>query len=199
MVALVYDFLNVSRMELGTFTIKLSTFKVEGVGRDVLKECLPLIKQKNLKITEKYEKNTPLIEADKKIIRIILQNLISNAVKYTPAKGKVTIAASFRKHQNRELLHLTVSDTGYGIPKNQQSKVFTKLFRADNAVELDTEGSGLGLYIVKSFVDFCQGGVTFTSKKNKGTVFYVDIPVKSVRAEPMALKGGAQLAHEKSQ
>jgi signal transduction histidine kinase len=107
---------------------------------------------------------------------MIIQNLLSNAVKYTPENGKVQI--SFSQHNKKHIL-LKISDTGFGIPKNQQSKIFTKLFRADNAKLKDAEGTGLGLYIVKSIVDKTGGKVWFESKENKGTTFYVLVLIKS--------------------
>jgi two-component system sensor histidine kinase VicK len=73
-----------------------------------------------------------------------------------------------------------VADTGYGIPKNQQDKIFTKLFRADNIREKVTDGTGLGLYIIKSIIEQFGGKVWFESVENKGTTFYASIPLKGV-------------------
>ena len=75
----------------------------------------------------------------------------------------------------------TVADTGYGIPKPQQDKIFTKLFRADNIREKDAEGTGLGLYIVKSIIDHSGGMIWFESTENKGTSFYVTIPLEGMK------------------
>ncbi len=178
MVELVYDFLNVSRIELGTFSTKLSTIDVPELVQGILKEIAPLIAQKKLQVSECYDRDLTPLEADRKVIRLILQNLITNAVKYTPSKGTITIELRLQKKSaSKGHLLITVSDTGYGIPKHQQSKIFTKLFRADNAAKLDSGGSGLGLYLVKSFVDFSKGKISFTSRENKGTTFYVSIPV----------------------
>ncbi len=178
MVELVYDFLNVSRIELGTFSIKLSIINVRELAQSVLREIVPLVSQKKLRVTEKYGRGLEKIEGDRKVIRLILQNLITNAVKYTPEKGKIKVSIGLiQKTKNISHLCIEVSDTGHGIPRKQQSKIFTKLFRGDNVAKLDSEGSGLGLYLVKSFVDFCQGKITFTSKENKGTTFKVLLPV----------------------
>ena len=114
---------------------------------------------------------------DKNLTHIIFQNLLSNAVKYTPEKGKVIIDVS-RKDKNVEI---AVSDTGFGIPKKQQRKVFSKLFRADNARETDTQGTGLGLYIVKSILETVGGDISFKSEENKGTTFNVEIPLAGMK------------------
>ena len=74
-----------------------------------------------------------------------------------------------------------VSDTGYGIPEAQQEKIFTKLFRADNVREKDTDGTGLGLYIVKAIVGHSGGEIWFTSQENKGTTFYVTLPLTGMK------------------
>jgi PAS domain S-box-containing protein len=178
MVEMVYDFLNVSRIELGTFSIKLSTLNVPEISQGVIHEITPLIAEKKLKVEEIYGKNLEAIEGDRKVIRLILQNLVTNAVKYTAPKGKIKVEIKLQKKAGRpDNLSIIVEDTGYGIPKTQQSKIFTKLFRADNVAKLDTQGSGLGLYLVKSFIDFCKGTIRFTSQENKGTKFYVTLPV----------------------
>jgi two-component system sensor histidine kinase VicK len=112
---------------------------------------------------------------------MVVQNILSNAVKYTPEGGKIVLSISSTDKKN---VLLKISDTGYGIPKNQQDKIFTKLFRADNVRDKDTDGTGLGLYIVKSIVENSGGKVWFKSsgeEGNKGTVFYVTLPLDGVK------------------
>ena len=95
------------------------------------------------------------------LLQIVFQNLISNAVKYTPKGGTVGIEISCARNQ----LCIYVRDTGYGIPKSQQSKIFTKLFRADNIKSKVTDGNGLGLYIVKSIISHSGGTIVFESEE----------------------------------
>jgi two-component system sensor histidine kinase VicK len=123
-------------------------------------------------------------------MKIVLQNLFANAIKYTPENGTITIAIlpSGQETQNSvinkdEGVLIVVADTGYGIPKNQQSKVFTKLFRADNIKAKDTDGTGLGLYIVKSIVEAVGGKIWLESEENKGTTFYVFLPKEGMRQQ----------------
>jgi signal transduction histidine kinase len=78
-------------------------------------------------------------------------------------------------------LSIVIEDTGFGIPKNQQDKIFSKLFRADNVREQDTEGTGLGLYIVKAIIDHSGGNIWFESEENKGTTFYVTLPLGGMK------------------
>jgi len=85
------------------------------------------------------------------------------------------------KKVSREMLLITVADTGYGIPKEQQDKVFTKMFRADNVRERDPEGTGLGLYLVKSIVEHVNGTIWFESEEGKGSTFYIALPLEGMK------------------
>jgi len=123
-----------------------------------------------------YAKDLPLISADSKLMRIVFQNLLSNAVKYTPDAGQVSLEI---KKQDPDVL-IKVSDTGLGIPKNQQAKIFSKLFRADNVQAKDVDGTGLGLYIVKAILDSSGGKVWFESEENKGASFYASLPLSGM-------------------
>lgn len=176
MSGLVNQFLNVSRIELGKLSVKPENLDVVQILEDVLSEQQMVAKEKKQKLAVKTDKGIPEIPLDKVLIRIVLQNLISNAIKYTPEKGNVTI--SMRKDTTYAVF--TVKDTGIGIPEDQQKNLFSKLFRAKNAVESGLEGNGLGLYIVKSIVRLMKGEISFVSEVNKGTTFTVTIPYKGM-------------------
>jgi two-component system sensor histidine kinase VicK len=179
MVDLVNSLLNVSRIDLGTFAIEPSNNDVIEICNSVIKEMQSAIDDKKIKLIKDYEKDLPLINVDPKLMRIIFQNLLSNAVKYTPNEGEVSV----KINKDTENLHIKIKDSGYGIPKSQQSKIYTKLFRADNVREKVTDGTGLGLYLVKSIVDKSGGKIWFESIEDKGTTFYVNIPLKGMKAK----------------
>jgi len=128
-------------------------------------------------INKNFEKGLPPINADLNIVRMIFQNLFSNAVKYTPAEGTITL--TIKKDGLYALI--SVADTGYGIPKNAQPKIFTKMFRADNARVKDPDGTGLGLYIIKETIEKTGGKIWFESKENKGSTFNVAIPLGGMK------------------
>lgn len=183
MVDLVNALLNVSRLELGTFIIEPEMVHLKDISKSVFEEMKPKILGKKLKIEGKYE-FTDKISADPKLTRIIFQNLISNSVKYTPDGGKIVLSIKkemanegISKQFSKGSILITIEDTGYGIPKSQQSQIFSKLFRADNIKPKVVEGTGLGLYIVKSIVDHSGGQIWFDSKENRGTSFYVRFPL----------------------
>lgn len=173
MISLVSALLNVSRIDLGTFAIEPEPTDIVKLADDVLNEMIPGITKKELEITRDYGSSIPKINVDAKLTRIVIQNLLSNAVKYTPSKGKITVSV-FADKKN---ILIKVKDTGYGIPKDAQKKIFTKLFRADNVKIKEPEGTGLGLYIIKAIVDQSGGKIWFESTEGEGTTFYVSMPL----------------------
>ncbi|MBZ9572119.1 PAS domain S-box protein [Patescibacteria group bacterium] len=169
--------LNVSRIELGILGIKPEPINLTEIADSVLSGLSPQIKNKKLKVEKNYSKNLPIINADPNIMRIVFQNLLSNAVKYIPERGRVKLLI---KKQKSDVL-IKVLDTGYGIPKTQQSRIFTKFFRADNIREKEPDGTGLGLYIVKSVLEQSGGKIWLESEENKGTTFYATIPLEGMK------------------
>lgn len=177
MLDLVNALLDVSRIDLGTLPVNPEPLNVVDVVKSVVQELRPAIERKKLNFREGYGENIPQISADKKIARMIVTNLLTNSVKYTPDGGDVSVDVYMQEDQEhgKELV-IKVSDSGIGIPKEQYDKVFEKMFRADNVKMLDVYGTGLGLYIVKQIVDDYGGRIWFESEINKGTTFYVTIP-----------------------
>ena len=175
MVGMVRSFLNVSRIELGTLQMECEETDVEKLLQSVAEEEKQNILAKEINMNFNFEKNIPKITIDPKKIRMVFQNLLSNAVKYTPVKGDIDI--SVHKSEDNKNLIFKFADTGFGIPENSKEKIFSKLFRAENVVEKATEGTGLGLYIVKNIVDNSGGDIWFESKENVGTTFYISLPM----------------------
>lgn len=177
MIDLINSLLNVSRIDMGTFAIEPKPTNLIEISESVVSELVMQIKEKKINFSAKYEKDIPLIQADAKLVRIIIQNLLSNAVKYTSNGGNVGI----EMNKDGENIMIKVSDSGYGIPKDAQSKIFTKLFRADNVRVKEVDGTGLGLYVVKSILDESGGKIWFESEENKGATFFVAIPLSGMK------------------
>jgi PAS domain S-box-containing protein len=176
MVELVNSLLDVSRLDLGKLVNQPTPTAMDELAESVHKELLTSINQKSLSVTMDIADKLQPVIADPKLLRMIVQNLLSNAVKYTPEKGTVTFSLKPDDSRGQPQLLMTIADSGYGIPKAQQSKIFSKLFRADNVRALDVEGTGLGLYIVKQVVEKLGGSIRFESEEGKGTTFFVMIP-----------------------
>lgn len=184
MAALVQSLLNVSRLELGTYTLDEKMIDIAETAHTVVKEFLPSVIQRGQQLVERYAEDLPLIIIDPKVVYMVLQNLIGNAIKYTSLGGTITVKIALQSKSlgaKPDHIIISITDTGLGIPSAQQTEIFKKLFRADNVKELDTDGNGLGLYITKSMLDVAGGKVWFESKEGKGSSFYVLLPLtKSV-------------------
>jgi PAS domain S-box-containing protein len=181
MVELVNSLLNVSRLDLGTFEIKPQLFDIGLIIDDIANEMKHSLIEKNQKLITNKPDDIPKINADQKLMRIIMQNLISNAIKYSPKNSNITVSITYNSDNIKSAFEIKITDHGYGIPNDQKDKIFTKLFRADNVRELDTEGTGLGLYIVKSILDEADGKISFTSVEKKGTTFTVTLPKSGMK------------------
>jgi two-component system sensor histidine kinase VicK len=170
---LVNALLNLSRIDLGT--IKFVTKKINIVEHiDILLKTLNSeIIKKNLIIQKDISIKTSIIN-DPIYIDIIIGNILSNAVKYTPLNGNIFIKVYTITENNS--IHIEISDNGLGIPASQQSQIFGRLFRADNAKNSQPDGNGLGLYVVKKLVEAMSGNVWFQSEDNKGTTFFIELP-----------------------
>jgi PAS domain S-box-containing protein len=166
---LINNFLNVSRIELGVFIIEPVPTDFAKLCEEVLLEMEPRCAQKNQIIIKDFDEKLPQVPADPSLLRIIFQNFISNAIKYTQDKGNISISL---KTNGKEII-FSVIDNGDPIPIEDQSKIFEKMFRASNAQKLDPDGNGLGLYLVKKIVENAKGRVWFTSKKGEDTIFSV--------------------------
>lgn len=170
--ALVGDFLNVSKLELGTLTPRAKQIEVDTFFESIYEEFQERIEKKEITLTKQYAEDITTIVADKRLFRMVITNLVSNAVKYTPEGGTVTVSYAGNEHW----VTFSISDTGMGIPKNDQEQLFTKLFRAKNAREQVPEGTGLGLYVVKQAVEVMRGSISFKSQEGTGTTFEVVLP-----------------------
>lgn len=161
------------KLESNDLPVNVQPIDFLSIIEEIINKFEPKIKKKKINLEKDFSKNLPIINYDSDLIKIIFQNIISNAVNYTPENGKIKI--KIQKQKNDFLIE--VSDNGLGIPENQQSKVFTKFFRADNIIK-ENDGAGLGLYIVKFLIEIFNGKIWFKSEQNKGTVFSILIPFK---------------------
>ena len=173
MAALVSSLLNVSKLELNVFAINPELESISKVVKDVTEDLDYEIDKKGIKVNIIKKGRLPKIKLDHTLIRIICQNLISNAVHYSPPKSSIDIKLS----SDKKYYYLAVKDHGIGIPKSDQDKIFTKLFRASNAQAFRTDGNGLGLYITKLILDATSSSISFSSVEGKGSTFIIQIPL----------------------
>lgn len=172
MINLVDSLLNVSRIEMGHVNVQPEPVDMAAFIHDELTVFAPQVAAKNITFHTSLAEDAPRYAADPKLLTIILQNLMSNAIRYSRPNGTIRVEFDYRDG----VYSITVEDNGIGIPKAAHAKIFDKLFRADNARLIEAEGSGLGLYLVKSIVDQIGGKITFTSDEEKGSTFTVIFP-----------------------
>jgi len=174
MIILVDDLLNIARLERGRSAHNFQKHNFIILVKSVISSLMPEIKMKNLKIETKMPLKEMWLTCDSSIIKMAITNLIENAIRYSPEKGKISISAV----KKNNAIEFCVGDSGIGIPKSQQKKLFTKFLRGDNAVRMQIAGSGLGLYITKEIIKNHKGKIWFKSEEGKGSRFYFSIPAK---------------------
>lgn len=171
--SLVDDFLQVSRFELGTRVLKLESVGLEELFEDVVFEQAAIVQSKRLLIEKEYDRSIKSVLTDLGLLRIVVTNLYTNAVKYSRPGGEVKF--SYRRTGGE--LVIEVKDNGMGIPIAEQHRIFSKVFRASNAIREVPDGTGLGLYIVQKSVQTLKGRISFISNEEDGTKFTVVIPL----------------------
>ncbi|HXK38143.1 MAG TPA: PAS domain-containing sensor histidine kinase [Candidatus Paceibacterota bacterium] len=171
---LIDTLLNASRVELGTFHGDGTMFDLVQVTDIAIRDTMALAQSKHQHIEKTYDLSSPLISGEPKLGQVVVQNLISNAVKYTGDGG--TIRISVESHPDEEAMYLTVIDNGIGIPDNEVGRIFSRFYRASNARDVDSSGSGLGLSIVRSLLERAGGKISFSKVDGGGTKFTVMLP-----------------------
>lgn len=173
LISLVNDLLDVSRLESGKLSLSPEATDLGQMTRSVLDELAPLARNKRHRVELAAGDGLPSVMVDPGLMRQAVLNLLSNAVKYTPAGGEIQVSIV----RAGVALLWAVRDSGIGIPAESQGRLFEKFYRADNAVVLETEGTGLGLYLVRLIVERSRGRVWCESEPGRGSVFKFTIPL----------------------
>lgn len=163
--------LAVSLAESGKTSITPDELRFAEVIQDACRAYEGQLKRKHLRLHIECPP-TAALTTDRRMITEIIATLVENAVLYTPEGGSVSVRCTEEKHGMR----ITIGDSGIGIPACDVDKVFTKFFRAPNAVKISTDGAGLGLYLVQAFVTLLHGSVSMRSQEGQGTEFTVHLP-----------------------
>jgi len=175
MIDLVNDLLVVSRLSQGRLPIKPQAMDLKVLVEELLHDYQSYALGNNITLKLESVKDLPKVYADPDKIKMVLQHLIDNGIRYGRGGGWVEIRLT---KSSRKKIRCDVEDNGVGIPKTDQSKIFKrKFFRSANVVRYQTQGTGLGLFIVRSIIEGSRGKIDFYSKEDKGSDFWFTLPI----------------------
>jgi signal transduction histidine kinase len=178
LIGMVNDLLDVSRLESGKLKLAPKETNLAELTRSVLKDVSREIERQRHHLSVTGMETMPPVVVDPQLFRQVILNMVSNAIKYTPSGGRIAICMSQEDGQVR----WTITDSGIGIPKANQARLFEKFYRAENVYRLETEGTGLGLHLVKLIVEKSGGRIWCESEENKGSTFQFTIPLGGEKA-----------------
>jgi signal transduction histidine kinase len=172
MIRLVNDLLEVNRIEDDDVVMRPTDFSLDELWRNVITKAERYGHANNVTISFGAPENLPPVHADEDRIRVVLQHLLDNAIRYSVNGGTVIVVVE----QKNNTVYSSVTDQGVGVIPEETKKIFTKFFRSANVVKHQTEGSGIGLFIAKSIVKRSGGTIGFSSEPDKGSVFWFSLP-----------------------
>lgn len=174
LLSLINDLLDYAKIESGNMDLHLATFFLNETAMKVYYLLEEQYKEKNIEFVTDLDKNIELVNLDDRKVQQILLNYLSNALKYTPENGKVVLKTELIEGN---FIRISVKDNGIGVAEETQEKIFSEFYQAENPVNADRGGTGIGLAITKNLAELQGGRVGLESKPEKGSVFWVELPV----------------------
>jgi len=171
---MINDLLELAKAEAGKMKLHIEKTSIVELCRGMLAFFSPLTEQKKIKIKLQIDENIPIVQTDAGKVQQILYNLLSNATKFTPEKGRIQIKAYM---PDEKTVRVAITDNGPGIAARDKEKIFEKFRQADGSITRQTTGTGLGLAISKELATLLAGDIGLESEPDKGTTFWLDIPV----------------------
>lgn len=173
LIDMVNDLLDLSRLESGKLKLAPKETSLAELTQSVLKDVSHCIEKQGHDLSVSGMEGIPPVLVDPELFRQVIVNMVSNAIKYTPPGGKIDV----RMARESSFVRWSITDSGIGIPKASQARLFEKFYRAENAYKIETEGTGLGLHLVKLIVEKSGGRIWCESEENKGSTFQFTLPL----------------------
>ena len=170
---LIGDLFELSKLDSASVTPNLETFSLPELVQDIAQEFQLESEQKDIRLSIDTQSDAAYTIGDIGLIQRVLENLVRNAIRFTPAGGEITVSIAERP----ESVRVSVSDNGPGIPDADIPRIFDRFYRAVDGEEARSDSSGLGLAIVKRILDLHGSRITVTSKLDRGTRFEFDLPL----------------------
>lgn len=178
---LVNNLLDVTRMDAGHFKVNKQNIDIVFLTKSIIESIKVFAEQKSINLSFKSDLLKKVVALDEEKYERVLLNLLSNAIKYTP-EGKSINVRLFQKKIKRDYkVCVQVIDKGLGIPEDKQELIFERFEQVDRSLSRQAEGTGIGLYLVKMFVEMMDGEITFESKEAKGSKFTIMLPIEKVK------------------
>jgi len=172
--------IDASRIDAKEYKLNIQSVDMSKLADEIMQGFYIWAKAANCEISFKKDENIPLVMTDPVKIKQVMDNFIANAIKYNHGKGVVSVSLLFQP-KNKEIL-FQCQDNGIGIAKEDYKKVFTKFYRSQEAIAIDSSGAGLSLFISKAIIELSGGKIWFTKNtgKNEGTIFSFSLPVSKI-------------------
>ena len=190
---MINDLLDLAKTEAGKMEMRIEQTSIPQLCKGLKASFSSLTKKKKIKIKLLTDKNIPVLSTDPGKVQQILYNFLSNAVKFTPQRGKIEIRASLLPDENT--VRIAVADNGCGIAEADKEKIFEKFRQADGSITRESTGSGLGLAISRELAAMLAGSIGMESELDKGSTFWLDIPVTITKENPETVEN-AKLAEK---
>ncbi|MBC7237329.1 MAG: response regulator [Chloroflexi bacterium] len=173
--SIIDEMVSLRRIDTGEAQVRLINVHIAPIISGVLEELGPLASRGNLSVSVDVPEDIPAVRADEQVVRLILSSLVSNAIKYTPARGSVTV----RARQDRDRVCVDVEDTGIGIPAEALERIFDRFYQVEDSLRREHGGIGLGLAIAREMAELIDAEISVTSELHKGSCFTLSLPVAS--------------------
>ena len=175
MVFLIGDFLNVSRIQTGKFMLELAPINLANLIPEEIDQLVDTARARKIEIKYEGQDSLPVIPADENKLRQVMMNFMDNAIYYSRPDSVISV----RLYKDADDIVFKVIDTGIGVPKAEQARLFTKFYRATNARQQRPDGTGIGLYMAKKVIVSHGGSVIFETKEGVGSTFGFRLPLKN--------------------
>ncbi len=177
---MINDLLDLAKTEAGRIKLHIEQVPISELCKTLVADFAPMTKDKKIKVKLVVDDNIPILTTDAGKVQQILYNFFSNAVKFTPQRGRIEIRAAMR---DEKMVRMSVTDTGPGISESDREKIFEKFQQADGSITRQSAGSGLGLAISKELATILAGDIGLESEPPNGSTFWLDIPVTLTKEE----------------
>jgi signal transduction histidine kinase len=170
---LINDLLDLSKIESGKIEVESCRVSLGGLVHEVMETLRPVAAQKIIALEASFSEPSIMVWADRAKVNQVLMNLVGNAIKFTPAQGRVAVSAS---RDGKESVQVSVSDSGPGIPPHEKEMIFDKFYQIAQVGDVKPKGTGLGLAICRALVELHGGKIWVEPEPSGGSIFHFTLP-----------------------